>query len=416
MGGTVATPRNIASLNATPPMFGDSSAQQIPAGLVDPIDYGVSSTGKTISGGVATSSGFAGTVPSQVVSSPMASTSGSASIQSSPVSVPSGQMSGGQVGGMTQAQSSGIVQPSYNMPAMNPAMYGGMMGGMMPMGNMGGMPAMAPANQQNYNREYQDFDFVSEGIEPCIIPYIVGYDSKGVTIYGNMMERYATMDRYKFLLTTNNNALYDYIETKQSQIQTPEQIISDLHIRYIKNAMAKSGLSTLDSNLSTFDYKGDVRRFLSQYVPQNLIDMVISDYNELLESIDFNLLKDLIEHKFQGDLENYIPEDIKTDVIKSTNMIASVAKVIMSDAQIRKTYEAYSRVIRGRSYQALSRKKMPPEVMEEKKEAVKKSRDHMKKALEGLQKQFFYMPAEVILEAAKIAEPAKKELVELTLV
>ena len=39
----------------------------------------------------------------------------------------------------------------------------------------------------------------------------------------------------------------------------------------------------------------------------------------------------------------------------------------------------------------------------------------MKKALEGLQKQFFYMPAEVILEAAKIAEPAKKELVELTL-
>jgi hypothetical protein len=129
---------------------------------------------------------------------------------------------------------------------------------------------------------------------------------------------------------------------KQSQIQTPEQVISDLHIRYVKNAMSKSGLSTLDSNLATFDYKGDIRRFLSQYVPQNMIDMVISDYNELCESIDFELLKDLIEHKFQGDLENYIPEDIKNDVIKSTNMIASVAKVIMSDAQIRKTYDAYS--------------------------------------------------------------------------
>ena len=90
-------------------------------------------------------------------------------------------------------------------------------------------------------------------------------------------------------------------------------------------------------------------------------------------------------------------------------------KLLLRECLACETYEAYSRVIRGRSYQALSRKKMPPEVMEEKKEAVKKSRDHMKKALEGLQKQFFYMPAEVILEAAKIAEPAKKELVELTL-
>ena len=44
------------------------------------------------------------------------------------------------------------------------------------------------------------------------------------------MEDYATYDRYKFLLTTNNNLLYDYMELKKSQIQTPEQIINDLHI------------------------------------------------------------------------------------------------------------------------------------------------------------------------------------------
>ena len=86
-----------------------------------------------------------------------------------------------------------------------------------------------------------------------------------------------------------------------------------IHIRYVKNAMAKSGLSTQDSNLQAFDYKGDVRRYLSQYVPQNLIDIVISDYNELLETVDFALLKDLIEHKFQGDLENY---DLSFDIEK----------------------------------------------------------------------------------------------------
>ncbi len=79
------------------------------------------------------------------------------------------------------------------------------------------------------------------------------------------------------------------------------------------------------------------------------------------------------------------------------------------------TYEEYSSAIRGRSFAALSRKKMPADVEEEKKEAVKKIRDRMKKSLESLQKQFFYMPAEVIAEAAKTAEPAKRELVELTL-
>ena len=104
-------------------------------------------------------------------------------------------MNGGS--GMPQGT---VPQGGYTMPAMNPNMYGGMMGGMMP---MGGMPMMPQQGMPNYNKDYQNFDYVSEGIEPCIIPYIVGYDAKGITVYGNMMEKYATMDRYKFLLTTN---------------------------------------------------------------------------------------------------------------------------------------------------------------------------------------------------------------------
>lgn len=79
------------------------------------------------------------------------------------------------------------------------------------------------------------------------------------------------------------------------------------------------------------------------------------------------------------------------------------------------SYEEYSEVIRGRSFAALSRKKMPPDTEDEKKEAVKNARNHMKKSLESLEKQFFYMPAELTREAAKIAEPAKRELVALTL-
>ena len=90
-------------------------------------------------------------------------------------------------------------------------------------------------------------------------------------------------------------------------------------------------------------------------------------------------------------------------------------KILLEDCFGCSTYEELSSVIRGRSFQALSRKKMPPETEEEKKEAVKNARNHMKKALEGLEKQFFYMPAEMIFKVAKIAEPAKRELIELTL-
>ena len=90
-------------------------------------------------------------------------------------------------------------------------------------------------------------------------------------------------------------------------------------------------------------------------------------------------------------------------------------KLLLKECLAAKNYEEFSVAIRGRSYQALSRKKMPGDVEEEKKEAVKNARNHMKKCLENLQKQFFYMPAEVIFEASKIAEPAKKELVNLTL-
>lgn len=317
VGVTVATPRNIASLQETPPMFGEHEPK-IPVATIDPNSFNsgyVAPVKNTISVPTPPSGGY----------NTMSNTAGGYNQTTNTGGQTVNNMAGGQ-----QPQGNGYYMP--NNGGMPNGMYNGMMS----------MPMMPEQPQPNYNRDYQNFDYVSEGIEPCVIPYIVGYESKGVTIYGNMMEKYSIMDRYKFLLTTNNNALYSYIETKQSQIQTPEQIISDLHIRYVKNAMAKSGLSTIDSNLAQFDYKGDVRRYLSQYVPQNLIDMVISDYEELIDSVDFDLLRDLIEHKFQGDLENYIPEDIKDGVVKSTSMIATVCKVIMSDSQIRKTYDAYS--------------------------------------------------------------------------
>ena len=79
------------------------------------------------------------------------------------------------------------------------------------------------------------------------------------------------------------------------------------------------------------------------------------------------------------------------------------------------TYEEYSAAVRGRTFQALSRKKMPADVEDEKKEAVKNTRNRMKKSLENLEKQFFYMPSELIFQAENLAKPLKKELVELTL-
>lgn len=243
------------------------------------------------------------------------------------------------------------------VPSVAPAVGGNMGGGAAPMpanlpqgnafqsivgGIMSSVPIMPVNNQPHLNIDYQNFDFISDSVEPCVIPFIVGYESKGITTYGNMLEDYATFDRYKFLVSTNNNALYTYLENKKEKIQSPEQIISDLHIRYVKNAMAKSGLATPDSNLANFDYKGDLRKFLTKYVPQNMLDIVIGDYNELISSVNFDMLKDVIEHRFLGDLESYIPDKIKADIVKCANTIATVVKAITSENSIKKTYEEYS--------------------------------------------------------------------------
>lgn len=267
-----------------------------------------------------------------------------------------GNASGGSSGMGSGGSVAGSSQGGYSAGAGSVNMGGNPMGGVsmpnIPIGNafqslVGGMMSATPYippvnNQPHMNVDYQNFDYISESVEPCVIPFIVGYENKGVTTYGNMLEDYATFDRYKFLITTNNNALYTYIENKRSQVQSPEQIISDLHIRYAKNAMAKSGLATPDSNLANFDYKGDLRKFFTKFVPQNMIDIVISDYTDLVNSINFDMLKDVIEHRFMGDLESYVPEKMKNDIVKCGNMIATVAKAIMSESQVRKTYEEYS--------------------------------------------------------------------------
>ena len=316
----VASPRNIARLNSPVPMFGEGMSQPIPSGTIDPMtDYNTKRVvGRSLkqSSGVYTSAPSTTTLTSSPTSVPNTSTfvaPATPVVQAPPAYVPPTPVVAPQ-------------QPMYAPPIQQP-IYA--------------QPEI-PKGQPNYHKDYEDFDEISENIEPCVIPYIVAYDNRGTTVYGNMLERYATFDRYKYLLTTNNNALYTYVENKQAQIQTSEQIISDLHIRYLKNAMAKSGQSTQDSNMEKFDYKADVRRFLGQYVPQNLIDMIISDYKEMLDTIDLPLMKDLIEHKFKGDLEEYIPEDIKNDALKGATIIASVVKAIMTDPQVQKTYDAYS--------------------------------------------------------------------------
>ena len=258
-----------------------------------------------------------------------------------------GNMGGNSSGSSGSSTGGASVQTTQVVPNAMPGVVGmGAPTGVIPvapmtymMPNMQ-MPNMAPSAM--YNRDYQAYDVFSEGIEPCVIPFVVGHENKGVTQYGNALENYATCDRYKYLLSTNNNILFSYLETKKAQIQNPEQIISDLHIRFVKNAMAKSGLATLDGNLSMFDYKADVRKFLTKYVPQNMLDIVISDYNDLISTVNFDLLKDLIERKFQGDLESYVPDSIKLGVVKSCELIATLVKSISADSMIRKTYEEYS--------------------------------------------------------------------------
>ena len=90
-------------------------------------------------------------------------------------------------------------------------------------------------------------------------------------------------------------------------------------------------------------------------------------------------------------------------------------RILLKECLACTDYGEYSEVIRNRSFLALSRKKMPSDTEEEKKEAVKNVRNRMKKALENLEKQFFYMSPDDILEIEKMAAPARKELIHLTL-
>ncbi|MGN0335595.1 MAG: helicase-exonuclease AddAB subunit AddA [Lachnospiraceae bacterium] len=80
-----------------------------------------------------------------------------------------------------------------------------------------------------------------------------------------------------------------------------------------------------------------------------------------------------------------------------------------------RTYGEYSGLIRGRTYQALSRKKMPSGTSPEKAEFVKEQRNEIKKELAKLEKQYFYASQEMIEHAEKLASPVKKELIRLTM-
>ncbi len=79
------------------------------------------------------------------------------------------------------------------------------------------------------------------------------------------------------------------------------------------------------------------------------------------------------------------------------------------------SYEDYAKVLGSCKFAALSRKKMPPEVLPEKKELVKSQRDSIKKAVANLQKQYFYASPDMIEQAEKTAGPAKRALLRLTL-
>ena len=88
---------------------------------------------------------------------------------------------------------------------------------------------------------------------------------------------------------------------------------------------------------------------------------------------------------------------------------------MLSDFLEAKTYEECAELILERKFQALSRKKMAADVQEEKKEAVKVFRNRMKKNLENLEKQFFFVSPKLLYETEKTARPVQRELIDLTL-
>lgn len=222
-----------------------------------------------------------------------------------------------------------LFRPENNMsidnPYLNPSsIFGNGMGGI-----GGSNPYDAPVETMS-------------DVEPSVIPYVVGYEKDGQTVYGNILEKYATLNRYKYLLTTKNNPLFEFCAEKRHKKVDPKNTMLELKTRYLKVAFNRTGVEISDTAIAKFTGDDKLEDFLRSQVDKSTGLLILGEYKDICKNVDFDLLESLFEKTDIAEIETFYPEDLYVKVQRTLAIIETIVRAIMSDRNVKYLYDTYS--------------------------------------------------------------------------
>ncbi len=188
----------------------------------------------------------------------------------------------------------------------------------------------------------EDSDGTSNDVEPAIIPYLVGYQVDGANKYGNMLENFATFERYRYLIETKGNKLYGFVTAKVEEKVPTDEILNEIKYRMLKVALSRSNITLEDSQIANIDLGDGMASDLSRLIDNTAVKLVTSDYKEMFESIDFEILRYMIDLRATSTVIDSMPKDIRDGMEEALIMLGSLSNIIMSDSKVASTFEKYS--------------------------------------------------------------------------
>lgn len=186
------------------------------------------------------------------------------------------------------------------------------------------------------------FDEAKDEVEPALIPYIVAYQVDGVNKYGNMLEKFAVFERYRYLIETKGNLLNTFVTARVENRISTEKILIEIKYRMLKVALSRSNISLDDSVVIKVDLGESMASDLSRLIDASAVKLVTSDYTEMFDSIDFDILKFIIDVRANSSVIDSMPKDIKDNMEEALTMLGTIAGIIMSDSKVSSTFEKYS--------------------------------------------------------------------------
>lgn len=188
---------------------------------------------------------------------------------------------------------------------------------------------------------HYDATDMGNSVEPSIIPYLVAYQKDGVNTYGNYLEAFATFERYKYLVETKGNLLYDFVSKGVEAGKTVDDMLLDLRYRMLKACLQKSNIKLDDGVIAGINLDNKLSTELEPLIDKSGNNLVTSDYKEMTASINLDYLRFLIQARLDGD-DPRLPEDVMDNLTTALNMLGSIANIIMGDPRTTKNYEKYS--------------------------------------------------------------------------